>query len=130
MKEIYNLIVILLLTSPFAHAQQKQELLTQPLTDPITNCTLRFFYFPNIEAYYDSQKSVYIYSEKGQWITAEELPTGYRGYSVYNKINVMIRDYDDDNPMQFIKIHKKRYPYIHNAKSRDAVLASDVVQAK
>jgi len=95
------------------------------LTDKITNCVLRYYYFPNIEAYFDTQKSVYLYSEKGKWITAKELPVGYRGYSLYNKINVLIRDYDDENPTQFITIHKKRYPYVHNAKTRDALISMD-----
>lgn len=107
------------------NAQTNQPKSGLVLTDPVSNCAYRYFYFPNLEAYFDTQKSIYIYSEKGKWITAEELPVGYRGYSVYNKMNVTIKDYDDDNITQFVKIHKKKYPYVNNAKSRDALMASD-----
>jgi hypothetical protein len=37
----------------------------------------------------------------------QEIPNGYRGYSIFNKYNVMITDYDDDYICQFINIHKK-----------------------
>lgn len=82
------------------------------LIDPATNCVLRYYYFPNLEAYYDTQKNIYHFTESGQWVTADEIPAGYRGYSLYNKVNVIIKDYDDEDPTQFIRVHKKRYPYI------------------
>ncbi len=109
----------------FSAHSQKASAPVAGLTDKITNCVLRYYYFPNIEAYFDTKKSIYIYSEKGKWITAKELPVGYRGYSLYNKINVLVRDYDDEDPTQFIMIHKKRYPYVNNAKSRDALISMD-----
>ena len=49
------------------------------LIDPGTNCVLRYYYFPNLEAYYDTQKNVYHFTESGQWVTANEIPAGYRG---------------------------------------------------
>lgn len=87
-----------------------------PLFDKVTNCNLRYSYFPNIEAYFDSKKSIYYYKEEGEWKTAKEIPVGYRGYSIYNKISVFITDYEDDDICQFLKSHKKLYPY--NAKGR------------
>ena len=89
-----------------------------PLFNPVTNCQLRYNYYPNLEAYFDTQKSIYYYKEDGEWITAEELPNGYRGYSIYNKITIYINDYDDENPCQFINQHKKKYPYITNEKGK------------
>ncbi|PWA04791.1 hypothetical protein [Flavobacterium psychrotolerans] len=87
-----------------------------PLFDKVTNCNLRYSYFPNIEAYFDTQKSIYYYKENGEWKTEKEIPEGYRGYSIYNKISVYITDYEDDNVCQFLKSHKKLYPY--SAKGR------------
>ena len=40
-----------------------------PLFNPVTNCQLRYYYFPNLEAYFDTKKSIYYYKEKGEWIT-------------------------------------------------------------
>jgi hypothetical protein len=107
----------------FATAQTaKNEKPVEDVIDSTTNCMLRYYYFPNLEAYYDSQKDIYMYSEKGEWKTAKEIPSGYRGYSIYNKINVVIRDYDDDDVIQFLKIHKKKYPYTKNLRGMTASL--------
>ena len=100
-----------------ASAQQKKSA-APPLIDPDSNCHLRYFYFPNLEAYYDTQKSIYLYMEGGVWKSAKELPNGYRGYSLNNKVNVLIKDYDDDNPCQFLPIHKKKYPYNNGRNKR------------
>jgi len=86
--------------------------------DSKTNCYLRYYYFPNIEAYFDNLKMVYYYKEKGNWTTAPELPENYGGYSLYNKAHVSITNYDDENPFQLILLHKKIYPY--NSKGRFA----------
>ena len=86
--------------------------------DKKTNSYIRYFYFPNIEAYFDNLKMVYYYKETGEWKTAPELPKAYGGYSIYNKAKVIINDFDDDMPYQFLKNHKKMYPY--NSKGRFA----------
>jgi len=95
-----------------------------PLFNTVTNCQLRYYYYPNLEAYFDTQKSIYYYKEDGKWIAAEELPNGYRGYSIYNKTTVFITDYDDENPCQFIDQHKKKYPYITNEKVKQLTLSN------
>jgi len=86
--------------------------------DKKTNCYIRYYYFPNIQAYFDNLKMVYYYKENGEWQTAEELPKNYGGYSLYNKARVTINDYDDENPFEFLSTHKKMYPY--NSKGRFA----------
>lgn len=91
-----------------------------PLTDPLTNCNLRYYYYPNLEAYFDTKKNLYIFTENGQWTTAEEIPSGYRGYSLYNKVSVFITDYDEDDITQFIKVHKKKFPYNMRGKYKES----------
>lgn len=87
--------------------------------DPKTNCEYRYFYYPNIEAYYDAKKNLYLYKDNdGVWAKAKEIPSGYRGYSLQNKINVVIDDYDGDDPIQLLPIHKKKYPYNFHKKQR------------
>jgi len=114
MKNLKNTIALVALLSCYlADAQtSNKKNINGHLINPETNCVLRYYYFPNLEAYYDTQKNVYTYIDNGQWITAGELPTGYRGYSLYNKVNVIINDYDDEDPTQFLAQHKKKYPYI------------------
>ncbi|WP_284652134.1 hypothetical protein [Flavobacterium terrisoli] len=95
--------------------QTKAKMEKLPI-DKKTNCYIRYYYFPNIEAYFDNLKMVYYFKEKGEWMTAPELPKGYGGYSLYNKARVTITDFDDEMPYQFLKAHRKMYPY--NSKGR------------
>lgn len=88
-------------------------------SDPVTNCELRYYYFPNLEAYFDTKKNIYYFKQQGEWITASDIPTGYRGYSLFNKCRVAITDYDDEDPTQFINLHKKQYPYAPNGKIKN-----------
>jgi hypothetical protein len=118
----FTLVLLLTLTTQFASAQTSQP--SQPINltlkmDPVTHCQIRYHYFPNLEAYYDNVKSVYIYNNKGQWVVAAEIPAGYRGYSLYNKMKVPITDYDDDNVVQFIKQHKVQFPYNSGRKTKE-----------
>lgn len=124
MKKTLSIIVLVLCCCPFGFAQKaRNENNSTPLFNPVTNCQLRYYYFPNLEAYFDTQKSIYYYKENGEWITADEIPDGYRGYSIYNKSTVYITDYDDDIPYQFIEIHRKKYPYINSERVKKMVLS-------
>ncbi len=107
-KKIYYVFLILLAHVMIAQKQKPEEV---PLLNPENNCLLRYYYFPNLEAYYDTQKKIYYYKEDAKWKTAEEIPKGYRGYSLFNKIYIYINDYDDDDVCQFIAIHRKKFPY-------------------
>ena len=119
MKKMLTIIVLVLFCCQSGYAQkEKNPTDATPLFNPETNCQLRYYYFPNLEAYFDTHKSIYYYKENGEWITAKEIPEGYRGYSIYNKSNVYITDYDDDYPYQFIQIHKKKFPYINSERAK------------
>lgn len=124
LKNIIALIILMLSMSTVAQTASKKNINGQ-LIDPQTNCILRYYYFPNLEAYYDTQKNKYWYLENGQWIVADEIPEGYRGYSLYNKVNVLIHDYDDDDPTQFLARHKKKYPYLNKANIRKITASID-----
>ena len=119
MKKTITLIVIMLFCchAGFAQKAKNDENIT-PLFNPVTNCQLRYYYFPNLEAYFDNLELVYHYKVNGQWQKAESLPTNYGGYSLYNKVRVAITDFDGEEPYQLLKTHKKMYPY--NSKGRFA----------
>ncbi|MBL0012351.1 MAG: hypothetical protein IPP30_00890 [Flavobacterium sp.] len=112
MKKILSTLFLMLFLVHFSSAQKSSKKDVSPsLIDPISNCQLRYYYYPNLEAYFDTQKRIYYFKEDSEWITDEEIPEGYRGYSLYNKVYVFITDYDDEIITQFIDIHKKKYPY-------------------
>ncbi len=125
MRRALSIIVMLFFIIHCSLAQQsKKKDDVPPLVDPVTNCQLRYYYFPNIEAYFDAHKNIYYYKEDSEWITADEIPDGYRGYSLYNGVYVYITDYDDDLITQFINIHKKKYPYTKKG-NRDIFTKAD-----
>lgn len=101
-----NLMAFFLLLSLSGAQAQDSNL----LVDKETNCKLRYYYFPNLQAYFDLEKTEYIYRDKGDWKRAAELPSGYMGYSLHNRMNITIKDYDEDDILQFLNVHKKMYP--------------------
>jgi hypothetical protein len=103
----FLLILVLVLISKTSFAQSGQS---QLLKEVSTNCKVRYYYYPNLEAYFDKQNGIYFLQDNGQWITALEIPASYHGYSLYNKAMVPVTDYDDDDPTQFIDKHRKQYP--------------------
>lgn len=79
--------------------------------NPKTNNPYRYYYYPNLQAYFDTVTHVYHYRWNGQWTTGETLPPNYGGYSIYNNRKVIIEGFFDDNPYELIQIHKTKYPY-------------------
>ncbi len=121
MKNFTLLLTFLLAVNGYSQESQSRSL----QIDPDTQCQIRYNYFPNLEAYYDMKREVYIFNNRGQWVEAHDIPAGYRGYSLYNKMNVPITDYDDDDILQFIKVHRKKYPYNNGRKSKEMTASVD-----
>lgn len=71
---------------------------------------VRYYYYPNLEAYYDLKTSKYLYKQFGNWVKKKMIPSNYRGYGLYNNFHVVLKDYFDDTPHEFIQEHKKKYP--------------------
>ncbi|RZJ35399.1 MAG: hypothetical protein EOO51_05820 [Flavobacterium sp.] len=118
MKNSAALILMIMMTALSGAYAQTAAPTLKPLTDPQTNCELRYYYFPNLQAYFDTKTSDYIFKVDDEWTKAKEIPAGYRGYSLQNKICVLITDYDDDDPTQYTAIYKKKYPANFNGRSR------------
>ena len=69
----------------------------------------RYYYLPDIEAYYDIQSSNFIYFGNGVWIHNAYLPARYRDYDLYSGYKVVMTDYRGDAPYSFFKEHKLKY---------------------
>lgn len=88
----------------------------------------RYYYYPNLDAYYDSQENLYIFESnqnKGQIVKAKEVPSGYRGYSLYNGIRVAITDYDGDEPFTKIAEHRKQFPKKYSSRRQPPKVTAD-----
>lgn len=115
-KLLYSLTALLLMVSYTINAQSSQtiDIQTQIANDnSVLAMGARYYYYPNLDAYYDSEQNLYIFESntaKGQIVKAKEVPSGYRGYSLYNGIRVAITDYSGDEPFSKIEEHRKQFP--------------------
>lgn len=71
---------------------------------------VRYYYYPNMEAYFDTQRALYIVKQNGVWTTSETLDFTSRGYCVRNGAYEMIKDYTGDEPFAYLAVHKLKYP--------------------
>ena len=69
----------------------------------------RYYYLPDLEAYYDIQSSNFIYYGNGRWIHKAHLPYQHRGYDLYHGYKVVLTDYHGNDPYSHFKEHKVKY---------------------
>lgn len=117
--------LIILLGTQIALSQTRKNTDSLPIVDPVSQCAYRYYYYPNIQAYFDTQKKIFHFKVDGEWTTGEEIPEDYGGYSLYRMLNVLITDYDDENPMQFLSIHRKKYPYTSNGRIKPSTVSTE-----
>lgn len=72
--------------------------------------TPRYYYLPNIEAYYDIPSSMYLYFFGGRWVHARVLPSSFGYYDFDNSPRIVIRDYRGSRPYNYYKVHRSNFP--------------------
>ncbi len=103
-----------------AFAQDNQEVQFDHLTISTENSEsnstskAKFHYYPNLRAYFNTETSEYVYEVNKTWITSKEIPSGYRGYSIYNNHRVELIGYHGDKPYENISEHTQQYPFYSN----------------
>lgn len=80
-----------------------------PEWGPVGYTEARYYYLPDIEAYYDVTTSVFIYFGNGVWIRDRFLPTHYRNYDLYGGYKVVMTDYRGNTPYINFKEYKIKY---------------------
>jgi len=70
------------------------------------NYTGDFYYFPEIDVYYNIPQRRFIYLDRGNWIYVNELPRAYRGFDLYRGNKIVIND-----PNPFVRPHYYRERY-------------------
>jgi hypothetical protein len=121
MKTIHYLLTgIMMMASSLNQAQNTVNpdfsLEAQAILESGNTLDIRYYYYPNLQAYFDTHTSTYIYTQNGEWIEGSEIPSGFRGYSMYNTKRVAIEDYEGDTPFEFFAEHKKQFPANHYSK--------------
>lgn len=82
---------------------------TPPQWGPVGYPEVRYYYLPDVEAYYDVPSSMFIYQSGGVWIHRTYLPTRYRHYDLYSGYKVVMTDYHGSKPYYQHRDYKKRY---------------------
>jgi len=82
---------------------------TPPSWGPSGYSDVRYYYLPDVQAYYDVPSSMFIYYEGGAWVRRSYLPNQYRNYDLYNGYKVVLNDYRGNTPYSQFNQHRKIY---------------------
>lgn len=98
MKKIYYLalVVFSLFFIPESKAQISVNLNigTQPLWGPVGYDYVRYYYMPEVNAYYNVSNRKYTYRKGNKWVTKSNLPREYKRFDLYRTYKVVINEYD------------------------------------
>jgi len=82
---------------------------TPPLWGPSGYTDVRYYYLPDVEAYYDVPSSMFIYYNGISWVHRSSLPSRYRNYDLYNGYKVPMSDYRGRSPYTNFRQHRMQY---------------------
>lgn len=128
MKNIYITLVLVLITATISAQElstnnnnvtvENDEIIAIESSNETSNNDLefRYYYYPNMYAYYDLETNNYIYKMNNQWETNSELPKYYGGYSLFKNAKVPVKNYTGETPQEKLNEHKKQYPYIKKSR--------------
>jgi len=94
----------------------------QPAWGPTGYDYAGYYYFPDINVYFDVNNSLFYYLTGSKWISNQYLPSNYRKYDLYNMYKVVI---NDNQPWQQNKTHKKSYSQYKNDRTQEPIRYSN-----
>lgn len=92
-----------------------------PLWGPVGYSDVRYYYLPDVEAYYDIQTSMFIYYGNGVWLHRSYLPNVYANYDLYNGYKVIVNNYYGNTPNIYYKEHKAKYHKGYRGKEQKTI---------
>lgn len=70
---------------------------------------VRYYYLPDVEAYYDISNSMFIYNNGVTWVHRSYLPSRYRDYDLYSGYKVVMSDYRGNTPYTNFREYRTKY---------------------
>ena len=70
---------------------------------PGVHSDVRYYYLPDVDAYYDMRTSMFIFSDNGNWIHRRHLPDVYRDYNLNNCRRIMVKNYYGEAPYTYYR---------------------------
>ncbi|AHF14805.1 hypothetical protein [Niabella soli] len=110
MKKLFTLAVFIsgLAIAQVARAQVSVNINigSQPQWGPSGYNYARYYYIPEINAYYDVTSRTYIFQNGRRWVTKRSLPGRYRNFDLYRTYKVVV---NSDRPWQNNAVHIRNY---------------------
>jgi len=91
---------------------------TPPAWGPAGYNSVKYYYLPDVEAYYDVQHSMFIYMVGNSWVHRSYLPVRYKNYDLYGGYKVVMNDYHGNSPYTNFKSYKMKYAKGYRGKSQ------------
>jgi len=82
---------------------------TAPAWGPRGYDNARYYYLPDVEAYYDVNTAMFIYLSGNSWIRRSYLPSRYRGYDLYHGRKVVMSNYHGSSPYYNHNAYRAKY---------------------
>ena len=79
---------------------------SQPVWGPTGYDRADYYYLPDIDCYYDINRSQFIYNSGNRWVFASQLPSRYRNYDLYNSYKVVV---NEPKPYLHADIYRNKY---------------------
>ncbi len=97
-----------------------QQYINPPWAPPYA-AGVRYYYLPDIEAYYDLSNQDFVYLENGQWLFSSALPPIYSWYDLYDGFTIALNVgvFQPWMHNQFYISHYPRYYYRNKYNERD-----------
>jgi len=97
---------------------------TNPSWAPSYYSGVRYYYLPDIEAYYDLSDQDFVYMDNGQWLFSHTLPPIYSGYDLYNGFAIAL-NFNVYQPWMHHQNYVSHYPrYYYRNVYRDAEITN------
>ncbi len=102
-------IVLFLATTAQAQVSVNVNIGRPPSWGPTGYSGVRYYYLPDLEAYYDIQLSNFIYRIGNKWVHRTNLPRQYRNYDLHRGYKVVMGDYRGNTPYTYYSDCKRKY---------------------
>ena len=94
----------------------------QPAWGPIGYDYAAYYYMPEINIYYDINRSLFYYQSNNRWIGVKYLPPSYRVYDLFKIYKVVI---NYDNPWKYNRNHRTQYKHYRDDRTQTTIRMSN-----
>ncbi|MDR1675553.1 MAG: hypothetical protein LBR86_03680 [Tannerella sp.] len=91
----------------------------QPAWGPAGYDYAAFYYFPELNVYFDVDRALFYYLDGRRWISGFYLPLSYRRYDLYRMYKVVLNH--DPNPWIHNRLHRRDYGRFRHNRSQVAI---------